>query len=193
MVEFVLQLAAHGLEIATGELFPVLFSGPIFDNLLALKAFTKMFDPKSKFMASAYFLKSQEINEKYSVEGTIRLTSWVDEEGEKPPPLKLVNETTNHLFDFFNKHLKTTLAQLQSEIDFSAILAEERVGLDTYITTADAPFVQLDSNSVHADASLLDKFLCSAMQRIHRVITKSKAEVYDLLIFVMCSLFLFSL
>lgn len=178
MVEFVLQLAAHGLDIATGELFPVLFSGPIFDNLLALKAFTKMFDPKSKFLGSAYFLKSQEINEKYSIEGTIRLTSWVDEEGEKPPPAKLVNETTNQLFDFFNKHLKSTLSQLQTEIDFSALLSEERVGVDTYLTPTDSPFVQLDSNSVHADSSLLDKFLYSAMQRVHRVITKSKAEVY---------------
>lgn len=177
MVEFVLQLAAHGLDIATGELFPVLFSGPIFDNLLALKAFTKMFDPKSKFLGSAYFLKSQEINEKYSIEGTIRLTSWVDEEGEKPPPAKLVNETTNQLFDFFNKHLKSTLSQLQTEIDFSALLSEERVGVDTYLTPTDSPFVQLDSNSVHADSSLLDKFLYSAMQRVHRVITKSKAEV----------------
>jgi hypothetical protein len=176
MVELSLQIAAHGLDVAVGELFSVLFTGPYCDNLVAIKSFTKIFDPKSKFLKSAYFLKlSEEEADKHSIEGTIKLTSWVEEE-EKPPSIKLVKDSTNILKDFFNKQLKIPLSNLLNDIDFSALLSEERVGVDTYITTEDNLFISFEVGSHQLENSLKDKFLQAALQRVSKVMTKSKAE-----------------
>eukprot|EP01125_Pyxidicula_operculata_P001213 TRINITY_DN1114_c0_g2_i1.p1 TRINITY_DN1114_c0_g2~~TRINITY_DN1114_c0_g2_i1.p1 ORF type:complete len:3192 (+),score=811.12 TRINITY_DN1114_c0_g2_i1:26-9601(+) len=147
-VQITLQIAAHSIDYAMKELFPIQLSGSLLDNRVALVALQRMVDNNYGFFKNAWCLQAKNIVNSKDSSGNI---PSIGSNSNMPPASTLKNQVSDEkrksALDFFNSAIVKTLKRFSQELETDGVRSDRTI-LDCYLRDHDCPFKPFEQLSV---------------------------------------------